>query len=105
MSATVTIPTQLRSLTGGSGQVQATGATLADIVADLEAKYPGMRERLLDDSGKLRRFVNVYVEDEDVRFIGGLGATIPDGGKVSIIPAVAGGAPEGHLRVQATARL
>jgi molybdopterin converting factor small subunit len=91
MSATVRIPTILRSYTGGSGEVSAEGSTLAEVLDSLEANHPGIRTRVLDDTGALRRFVNVYVGDDDVRFIGGLGAAIADGTKISIIPAVAGG--------------
>lgn len=91
MSVVIKIPTQLRSLTDGAPQTEASGATVADLIADLEARHPGFRERLLDDSGTLRRFVNVYVNDEDVRFQDGLSTPVPDGASVSIIPAVAGG--------------
>ncbi len=91
MTATVRIPTILRSYTGGSGEVPAEGSTLAEVLNSLESDHPGIRTRVLDDTGALRRFVNVYVGDDDVRFIGGLEAEIADGAKVSIIPAVAGG--------------
>lgn len=91
MSVLVRIPTQLRSLTDGSGEVSADGGTVADVIDQLETRHPGMRARLLDDSGALRRFVNVYLEDEDVRFLDGIGTAVPDGAKLSIIPAVAGG--------------
>jgi sulfur-carrier protein len=87
----VKIPTQLRQLTDGEAEVQATGGTVGELIGDLESRHPGIKERLLDDSGQLRRFVNVYVNDEDVRFEKGLDTEIPDGGRVSIIPAVAGG--------------
>jgi sulfur-carrier protein len=87
----IKIPTQLRSLTGDAPEVEAQGGTVSEIVDDLEARYPGLKERLMDDSGKLRRFVNVYVNDEDVRFLDGIGTEVPDGAKLSIIPAVAGG--------------
>lgn len=87
----VKIPTQLRSLTGDAPEVEAQGGTVSEIVDDLEVRYPGLKERLMDDSGKLRRFVNVYVNDEDVRFLDGIGTEVPDGAKLSIIPAVAGG--------------
>jgi molybdopterin synthase sulfur carrier subunit len=87
----VKIPTQLRTLTGGSDEVSVDGTTIAEVIDRLEAAHPGMRERLVDDSGALRRFVNVYLEDEDVRFLDGVGTTVPDGAKLSIIPAVAGG--------------
>lgn len=87
----VRIPTQLRSLTGDAPEVEAQGGTVSEIVDDLEARYPGLKERLMDDSGKLRRFVNVYVNDEDVRFLDGVGTEVPGDAKLSIIPAVAGG--------------
>lgn len=91
MSVHVKIPTQLRTLTDGSDEVPVDGATVAEVIEDLEARHPGMRQRLLDESGGLRRFVNVYVEDEDVRFLDGITTPVPDGAKISIIPAVAGG--------------
>ena len=91
MSATVRIPTILRTYTAGVGEVTAEGATLAELLDSLEGNHPGIRGKILDDGGKLRRFVNVYVGDEDVRFSGGLESPVPDGAKVSIIPAVAGG--------------
>ena len=87
----VRIPTQLRTLTNDASEVEAQGGTVSEIVDDLEARYPGLKERLMDDSGKLRRFVNIYVNDEDVRFLDGIGTEVPDGAKLSIIPAVAGG--------------
>jgi sulfur-carrier protein len=88
---TVKIPTQLRTLTGGAQEVTATGTTLSEVVDDLEDRYPGIRERLLDDSGGLRRFVNVYLDDEDVRFLNGIKTEVPENGRLSIVPAVAGG--------------
>lgn len=91
MSATVRIPTILRSYTGGVSEVSAEGGTLAEVLESLESSYPGIRARVLDDAGALRRFVNIYVGDDDVRFIGGLEAVVADGAKISIIPAVAGG--------------
>jgi sulfur-carrier protein len=91
MTATVKIPTQLRSLTDGAAETKASGATVGDLIEDLEGRHPGIRERLLADDGGLRRFVNVYVDDEDVRFQNGLATPVPDGASVSIIPAVAGG--------------
>ena len=90
--ATVRIPTILRTYTGGVGEVTADGSTLAEVLDSLEGNHPGIRARILDDSGALRRFVNVYVGDDDVRFIGGLEAQVAEGTKISIIPAVAGGA-------------
>jgi molybdopterin converting factor small subunit len=91
MSVTVRIPTILRTYTGGSAEVKAEGGTLAEVLDALEADHPGIRARVLDDDGKLRRFVNVYVNDDDVRFADGLGTATPDGATVSLIPAVAGG--------------
>lgn len=93
MSITVKVPTQLRTLTKGAGEVEASGGDVAALIEDLETRHPGFKKRLLDDSGGLRRFVNVYVDDEDVRFLNGLGTSVPEGAKVSIIPAVAGGGP------------
>ncbi|MDH6126264.1 ubiquitin-like small modifier protein 1 [Kitasatospora sp. GP82] len=91
MSASVRIPTILRTYTGGASEVSAEGATLAAVIADLDANHPGIAARILDDAGKLRRFVNVYVNDDDVRFDKGLETEIKDGASVSVIPAVAGG--------------
>ncbi len=91
MSATVRIPTILRTYTAGAGEVSADGGTLTAVLDSLEGNHPGIRARILDDTGALRRFVNVYVGDEDVRFVGGLDAEVADGAKISIIPAVAGG--------------
>jgi molybdopterin synthase sulfur carrier subunit len=87
----VRIPTILRSLTGGAAEVSAEGATLTDVLSNVDAAHPGVAGRVLDDDGKIRRFVNVYVGDEDVRFASGLDTPTPDGVTVSIIPAVAGG--------------
>jgi molybdopterin synthase sulfur carrier subunit len=92
MAIEVRIPTILRSYTAGEKLVQGSGATLGELFADLDGRYDGLRERLVDDSG-LRRFVNVYLNDEDVRFLGGLSATVSDGDTVTVLPAVAGGAP------------
>jgi molybdopterin converting factor small subunit len=91
MSVSVRIPTILRTYTGGKAEVTADGGTLAEVLADLERHHQGIAARVLDDEGKLRRFVNVYVNDDDVRFAEGLGTPTPDGAGVSIIPAVAGG--------------
>jgi MoaD family protein len=91
MGTKIKIPTQLRTLTDGADEVEVDGSTLADLLTDLEQRHPGMKERILDDGGELRRFVNVYMNDEDVRFLEGLQTQVPEGAKVSIIPAVAGG--------------
>ena len=92
MSVTVKIPTPLRAPTGDRDKVDAEGATLSALVDELEGSFPGMRERLCDEDGGLRRFVNVYVNGEDVRFLQGLDTALGDGDEVSIVPAVAGGA-------------
>jgi len=92
MAVTVRVPTILRSYTGGASEVSVDGAaTLIELLDKLEANHPGIRARVLDDDGKLRRFVNLYVGDDDVRFAEGLATPTPDGATVSIIPAVAGG--------------
>lgn len=91
MSVKVRIPTILRTYTGGRAEVPAEGATLSEVIADLEKNHQGIAARVLDDAGKLRRFVNVYVNDDDVRFEQGLATATPDGAGISIIPAVAGG--------------
>ena len=90
MSVEVRIPTILRPYTGGEKNVSGEGASLAELIADLESRYPGLQERLVDEQG-LRRFVNVYLNDEDVRFLGGLQTELSDGDSVTILPAVAGG--------------
>jgi molybdopterin converting factor small subunit len=91
MSVTVRVPTILRPLTAGAAEVIAEGSTLAEVLDALEADHTGIRARVLDEDGKLRRFVNVYVNDDDVRFSEGLATATPDGASISIIPAVAGG--------------
>ncbi|ALX03607.1 MULTISPECIES: ubiquitin-like small modifier protein 1 [Aeromicrobium] len=92
MSVSVRIPTILRSYTGDSSSVSAEGATLTEVLDSLESNHPGIKARIVDEDGKLRRFVNVYVAEEDVRFAQGLDTPVKDGSQVSIIPAVAGGA-------------
>jgi len=91
MAVRVRVPTQLRTLSGGASEVMVEGATVGEVLAALEAAHPGFQTRLFDDDGQLRRFVNVFVADEDVRFLDGLGTPVDDGKTVSIIPAVAGG--------------
>jgi sulfur-carrier protein len=91
MSVSVRVPTILRGYTGGAAEVTAEPGTLREVLAGLDAAYPGLAGRILDESGKIRRFVNVYVGDEDVRFAGGLDTPVPAGAHVSVIPAVAGG--------------
>jgi sulfur-carrier protein len=92
MAIEVRIPTILRSYTGGSKTVDGAGDSLGGLLADLDGKYPGLRGRLVTEEGGLHRFVNVYVNDEDVRFLGALDAKLADGDTVTILPAVAGGA-------------
>jgi molybdopterin converting factor small subunit len=91
MSVQVRIPTILRTYTGGESEVQASGETLAEVLDDLEARHSGIRGRIVDETGQLRRFVNVYVGNDDVRFLDDLATPTPDGTQVSVIPAVAGG--------------
>ena len=91
MAVTVRIPTTMRPISGGSTTVQVEGATLGEALTALDAAYPGFHERLFDDTGALRKFVNVFVSDDDVRYLDGLGTATPDGTTISIIPAVAGG--------------
>jgi sulfur-carrier protein len=91
MSLTIRIPTQLRTFTGGSGEVQVEAASVGDALKALDAAHPGLADRLFDESGQLRRFVNVFLADEDVRFLEGLATPIAEGQTLSIVPAVAGG--------------
>jgi molybdopterin synthase sulfur carrier subunit len=91
MAVEVRIPTILRPYTAGEKAVEGAGATLDELIADLESRHPGLRERLVEND-QLRRFVNVYLNDEDVRFLGGLSAAVAEGDNVTILPAVAGGA-------------
>lgn len=91
MSVTIRIPTTLRTLTGGDSQVQVEGSTVGEVLGALESAHPGFAERLFDEDGGLRRFVNVFVADDDVRYLDGVATPVPDGETVSIIPAVAGG--------------
>jgi molybdopterin converting factor small subunit len=90
METIVRIPTPLRTLTAGADEVTGNGNTLAEVIEDLERKHPGIRERLLDEKG-IRRFVNIYVGEEDVRFLEGLKTTLKSGDQISIVPAIAGG--------------
>ncbi|MDP9239461.1 MAG: MoaD family protein [Actinomycetota bacterium] len=91
MAIEVRIPTILRNRTGGEKSVSGSGATLSDLLADIDARHPGLRDRLVTSDGALHRFVNVYVNDEDVRFTGALETPVKDGDSVTILPAVAGG--------------
>ena len=91
MPVLVRIPTPLRSLTKGNAEIQAKGDTVDSLVADLERQFPGLKERLLDEAGELRRFINIYVNQEDIRFLQAQRTTLKDGDEVSIVPAIAGG--------------
>ena len=91
MAVTVRIPTQLRQLSGGASEVSVEGASVSEVLKALDAAHPGFGERLFDESGGLRRFVNVFVADEDIRFLDGVDTVLTDGQTVSIVPAVAGG--------------
>jgi molybdopterin synthase sulfur carrier subunit len=91
VSIKVRVPSQLRPLSGGASEVAVEGSTVADVLAALDASHPGFRDRLFDEGGKLRRFVNVFLADEDVRFLQGLDTAVTDGQTLSIVPAVAGG--------------
>jgi len=91
MSVAIRVPTQLRTLTGGVGEVPVEGATVGAALLALDASYPGFAGRIFDDAGALRRFVNVFLADEDVRFLQGLDTPVGDGQTISIVPAVAGG--------------
>ena len=91
MSVSVRVPSQLRSLTGGEALVAVGGSTVGEVLKALDAAHPGFGERLFDEAGALRRFVNVFLADEDVRFLEGLDTPVADGQTLSIVPAVAGG--------------
>ena len=91
MPVTVRIPTPLQRLTNGQGEVACEGKTVTELLGDLERRHPGIKERICDDKGQLRRFVNVFVNEEDIRFLQGDQTAIKDGDEVSIIPAIAGG--------------
>lgn len=91
MPISVRIPTPLRKFTGGAESVTASGATVAAVVQDVEGRHPGLKERICDDAGKVRRFVNVYVNGEDIRFLSSLDTPVKEGDEISIVPAIAGG--------------
>ncbi|MDZ7380014.1 MAG: MoaD/ThiS family protein [candidate division KSB1 bacterium] len=91
MSVRVRIPTPLRRFTGGQEEVTASGVTVGMVVEDLEQRHPGIKERICDESGKVRRFVNIYVNGDDIRFLDSLETPVKDGDEISIVPAIAGG--------------
>lgn len=91
MSVTVRVPPVFRTMTGGESQVAVDGATVGEVLTNLDSAHPGFKDKLLDGSGSLVRYVNVFVDDDDVRFLQGLDTPVPDGGTLSIMQAVAGG--------------
>lgn len=91
MAVTVRVPTPLRRAAGGARDVQADGASVSSVIEDLERRYPGFKDRLCEDDGTLRRFINIYVNGEDIRYAQGIETTVKDGDELSIIPAVSGG--------------
>lgn len=99
MAVRVRIPTPLQRLTSGQGEVTGEGKTISELLADLERRHPGIKERICDETGKLRRFVNVFVNEEDIRFLQGDQTPLKDGDDVSIIPAIAGGSCAGRCAI------
>ena len=91
MPVQVRIPTPLRKFTGGKDSVEAQGSSIGAVLADLDSKHPGLRERICEADGSVRRFVNVYVNGDDIRFLDNLGSAVKDGDEISIVPAIAGG--------------
>jgi molybdopterin synthase sulfur carrier subunit len=91
MAVQVRVPTPLRRFTAGAGEVQADGTSISQVIEDLERRHPGIRERLLDEKGDIRRFVNIYLNGDDIRFLQSLNSKVKDGDDVSIVPAIAGG--------------
>ena len=91
MAVRVRVPTPLRRFTGGEGEVSAEGSSIKQVIEDLEKRHAGIRERLLDDKGEIRRFVNIYLNGDDVRFLESLNSKVKDGDDISIVPAIAGG--------------
>lgn len=91
MPVKIRIPTPLQKLTANQAEVLAKGASLKDVLADLERQFPGMKERLYDEKGALRRFINFYVNNEDIRFLKGESTPVKDGDEISVVPAIAGG--------------
>ncbi len=88
----IRIPTPLQKITGGAGEIEGEGNDIKDVIDNLESKYSGFKERLYDEEGKLRRFINIYVNEEDIRFLDGENTRLNDGDDISVIPAIAGGA-------------
>ena len=105
MAVTVRVPTPLQRLTNGQGEVACEGKTVSELLDNLEQRHPGVKERLYDEHGQLRRFVNIFVNEEDIRFMQGVQTTVKDGDDVSIIPAIAGGSGVWRVRLTADASL
>ena len=95
MAVTVRVPTPLRKYAGGAKEVSASGGSVAELIDDLEQKHPGIKDRLCEEDGMLRRFINIYVNGEDIRYAKGIETSLKDGDEVSLIPAVSGGSPIG----------
>ncbi len=91
MAVTVRVPTPLRRLTDGQGEIEVEASNIREAIEKLEEKFPGFKERLLDENGELRKFVNLYLNDEDIRFLKGIDTDLKDGDVISIVPAIAGG--------------
>lgn len=91
MATTIRVPTPLQKLTNNQGEIQADGANVKEVLADLERQFPGIKERIYDENGKLRRFINFYVNNEDIRFLQGEETALKDGDELSVVPAIAGG--------------
>lgn len=91
MAVTVRIPTPLRKLTGNQSVIEIDGDTVESLIGNMEASYPGIKDRICDESGKVRRFINIYINEEDIRFLDGTGTTVKTGDRISIVPAIAGG--------------
>lgn len=91
MAVTVRIPTPLRKLTGNQSEIEIDGETVESLIGNMEASYPGIKDRICDESGKVRRFINIYINEEDIRFLDGTGTTVKTGDRIAIVPAIAGG--------------
>ena len=101
MSVTVRIPTPLRKLTANQSEIEIDGETVESLIGNMEASYPGIKDRLCDESGKVRRFINIYINEEDIRFLDGTDTAVKAGDRISIVPAIAGGlgGPDGPCTV------
>ena len=91
MAVTVRIPTPLRKLTANQSEIEIDGETVESLIGNMEASYPGIKDRICDESGKVRRFINIYINEEDIRFMDGTDTAVKAGDRISIVPAIAGG--------------